>query len=49
VIPARATQEQLQARLDLRRSSAAQPHRNRKREMKRPGKGTRKAWKKERE
>ncbi|ACU41831.1 hypothetical protein SEA_LITTLEGUY_82 [Mycobacterium phage LittleGuy] len=42
-----ATPEQLQARLDLRRSNAAQPHRNRKREMKRPGKGHRKAWKRD--
>lgn len=37
----------IQARLELRRSSAAQPHRNRARELKRPGKGTRSAWKKE--
>ncbi|APC44169.1 hypothetical protein SEA_LITTLEB_82 [Mycobacterium phage LittleB] len=43
----RATPEQLQARLGLRQSNAAQPHRNRKREIKRPGKGHRKAWKRE--
>ncbi|AFU20702.1 hypothetical protein SEA_CHUPACABRA_78 [Mycobacterium phage Chupacabra] len=43
----RASPEQLTARLELRRSNAAQPHRNRKREMKRPGKGQRKAWKRE--
>ncbi|QHB38106.1 hypothetical protein KIY75_gp79 [Mycobacterium phage Noelle] len=43
----RATPDQLQARLGLRQSNAAQPHRNRKREMKRPGKGHRKAWKRE--
>ena len=38
-----ATPEQLRARLELRRSNAAAPHRNRnrKREMKRPGKGKR--------
>ncbi|ALA48184.1 hypothetical protein AU152_gp71 [Mycobacterium phage Phlei] len=39
--------DQMKARLELRRSNAAQPHRNRKRELKRPGKGNRKAWKKE--
>ncbi|AHG23866.1 hypothetical protein CH25_gp20 [Mycobacterium phage EagleEye] len=39
--------DQLKARLELRRSNAAQPHRNRKRELKRPGKGNRKSWKKE--
>lgn len=33
--------EQLRARLDRRRSNAAQPHRNRKREVSRPGKGNR--------
>lgn len=43
----KATSEQLTARLDLRRSNAAQPHRNRKREMKRPGKGTRNNWKRD--
>ncbi|QNJ55886.1 hypothetical protein SEA_PAINTERBOY_84 [Mycobacterium phage PainterBoy] len=31
--------DQLKARLELRRSNAAQPHRNRKREMKRPVQG----------
>jgi hypothetical protein len=36
-----ATPEQLRARLELRRSNAAAPHRNRKPEMKRPGKGNR--------
>lgn len=30
---------------ERRRSSAAQRHRNRKRELKRPGKGTRSNWK----
>lgn len=43
----RASAEQLQARLGLRRSNAAQPHRNKKREAKRPGKGSRNKWKKE--
>lgn len=42
-----ATVEQLQARLGLRRSNAARPHRNKKREAKRPGKGNRRDWKKE--
>lgn len=42
-----ATPEQLRSRLELRRSSASQPHRNRKREMKRPGKGNRNNWKRE--
>lgn len=40
----KASKEQLQARLDLRRSNAAQPHRNRRRELKRPGKGNRADW-----
>ena len=40
-----ASPDQLRARLELRRSNAAVPHRNRKRELKRPGKGTRSAWK----
>ena len=40
-----AAPEQLQARLGLRRSSAAQPHVNRKRAEKRPGKGNRNNWK----
>lgn len=39
--------ERLRARLELRRSNAAQPHRNRKRELSHPGKGNRSAWKKE--
>ncbi|AMS01074.1 hypothetical protein SEA_ARCHERNM_80 [Mycobacterium phage ArcherNM] len=39
--------EQVKARLELRRSNAATKHRNRKREMKRPGKGTRNNWKRE--
>ena len=43
----KATREQLQARLGLRSSNAAQPHRNKYREAKRPGKGNRSAWKKE--
>lgn len=43
---AKAAPEQLRARLELRRSSAASKHRNRYRELKRPGKGTRNAWKK---
>jgi hypothetical protein len=42
----KAAPEQLRSRLELRRSNAAQPHRNRYREEKRPGKGTRSAWKK---
>lgn len=42
-----AAPEQLRARLELRRSNAAQPHRNRKAEAKRPGKGNRHHWKKE--
>jgi len=37
----------IEARLALRRSNAAQPHRNKAREAKRPGKGNRSAWKKE--
>jgi hypothetical protein len=43
----KATVEQLQARLGLRRSSVTQPHRNKKRELKRPGKGNRHNWKRE--
>ena len=39
--------ERIRRRLELRRSNAAQPHRNRRREEKRPGKGNRKNWKKE--
>lgn len=39
-----AAAEQLRARLELRRSNAARPHRNRRRELKRPGKGNRNAW-----
>ncbi|QDF18676.1 hypothetical protein SEA_PUPPER_190 [Gordonia phage Pupper] len=42
-----ATTERLQARLDLRRSNAAQPHVNRKRQAKRPGKGHRSDWKRD--
>lgn len=42
-----ASPEQLRARLGLRSSSAAQPHRNRARAVKRPGKGNRKSWKKD--
>jgi len=41
----KATAEQLQARLGLRRSNAARPHVNKKREIKRPGKGNRSNWK----
>ena len=47
--PTAASPEQLRARLELRRSSAAQPHRNRKKEEKLPGKGNRRRWKLERE
>lgn len=43
----KATVEQLQARLGLRRSNAAQPHRNKKRGAKRPGKRDRNKWKRE--
>jgi hypothetical protein len=39
--------ERLRARLELRRSNAAQPHRNRAREIKRPGKGNRSQWRRE--
>ena len=46
-IKLKAAAEQLQARLGLRRSNAAQPHRNKKREAKRPGKGNRSKWKTE--
>lgn len=42
-----ASPEQLRARLGLRSSNAAQPHRNRKAEFKKPGKGNRNHWKKE--
>ena len=40
-----ATKEQLQARLNLRSSNAAVPHRNRRKEQTNPGKGTRNQWK----
>jgi len=43
----KASHDQLQSRLGLRRSNAAAPHRNRKLEMKRPGKSNRNAWKRE--
>jgi hypothetical protein len=43
----KATAEQLQARLGLRRSNAARPHKNKKKEVKHPGKGNRKNWRKE--
>jgi hypothetical protein len=43
----KATAERLQARLGLRRSNAARPHKNKKREAKRPGKGDRAKWKKD--
>lgn len=43
----KASVEQLQARLGLRRSNAARPHRNKKREVKRPGKSNRSDWKRE--
>lgn len=43
----KAAPEQLRARLGLRSSNAAQPHRNRKAEAKKPGKGNRHNWKKE--
>jgi hypothetical protein len=39
--------DKARARQELRRSNAAVPHRNRKREEKRPGKGSRNNWKKE--
>lgn len=45
-VSSKAAPEQLRSRLELRRSSAAQPHRNRYREEKYPGKGNRRAWKK---
>ncbi|AJD82498.1 hypothetical protein SHEEN_80 [Mycobacterium phage Sheen] len=45
--PTKASTEQLQARLGLRRSNAARPHQNKARAAKRPGKGNRKAWKKD--
>lgn len=45
--PTAAAPEQLRARLGLRSSNAAQPHRNRKAELKKPGKGNRSNWKKE--
>jgi hypothetical protein len=41
----RASADQLQSRLGLRSSNAAQPHANRKRAEKRPGKGNRNQWK----
>lgn len=43
----KASIEQLQARLGLRSSNAARPHRNKKREAKKPGKGSRNKWKKD--
>jgi hypothetical protein len=43
----RASAEQLQARLGLRRSNAAQKHKNRKRAWKRPGKGDRARWRRD--
>jgi hypothetical protein len=39
--------DKARARQELRRSNAAVPHRNRKREEKRPGKGSRNNWKRE--
>lgn len=47
VMQLKATAEQLQARLGLRRSSAAQKHKNKKRALKRPGKGDRGEWKRD--
>lgn len=44
--PTPATPEQLRARMELRRSNAARPHRNRKKELSNPGKGNRHNWKK---
>jgi hypothetical protein len=41
------TTERLRARQELRRSNAAVPHRNRHRELTRPGKGNRSAWKRD--
>lgn len=45
----KAAAAQLRARLGLRQSNAAQPHRNKKREAMRPGKGNRSNWKRERQ
>lgn len=45
----KASAEQLAARMGLRRSNAAQRHRNKKRESKRPGKGNRHNWKNDKE
>jgi len=45
--PTAASPEQMRNRLELRRSNAAQPHRNRKAEAKKPGKGNRNNWKRE--
>ena len=41
--------ERIRRRLELRRSNAAQPHRNRWREEKLPGKGNRNNWKQKEE
>ncbi|AOZ61325.1 hypothetical protein SEA_DARTHPHADER_85 [Mycobacterium phage DarthPhader] len=43
----RVVSEQVKARLELRRSNAATRHRNKARELKRPGKGTRNNWKRD--
>lgn len=43
--PTAASPEQLRVRLELRRSNAARPHRNRKKELTNPGKGQRRTWK----
>lgn len=43
----KASVEQLQARLGLRRSNAARPHKNKHRAAKKPGKGNRSKWKRE--
>jgi len=47
VIANQASPEQLRARLERGRSSAADRHANRKRAAKRPGKGNRNAWRQE--
>jgi hypothetical protein len=39
--------EKAKRRQELRRSNAAVPHRNRRREVSNPGKGNRANWKKE--
>lgn len=43
----KASKEQLDARLDLRKSGATTPYENKFRTAKRPGHGNRNRWKKE--